>query len=166
MSFYQATDWQPEGPYIPSRQEFKGVSGSSFKVGRAVEFDTSAGTNGYDSDDHKYWVKPYATSDSTAKAVGVVMYNLPASGLFDSNDPEYAGLDWRTRDIKLALLGGPIPMLNKGTGNTVVNMKVAPTISGFKDHESGETVLGKCMQQGVPTGEFAMIYIDIGDAEA
>lgn len=159
---YAATFDQEEAPYIPTHGEFKLDSGYSIRVYSPVKL----GTQDTDEESNKYWVLPYDDFDGKVKTIGIVMENRFKTGYIDYDIYSIAeGIGGYAPDIKLALHGGPIPMLNFGASGSEINEWVAPHPSGFQDWVSGMSIIGKVMEQGAPTGEQCLIYVDIKSSD-
>lgn len=162
MSEYAATYDMEEAPYVPSRGEYKLDSGYSIRQYVPVYL----GTQDTDEPSNKYWVLPYDDYDGITGAVGVVMENRFKTGYVDYDIYNIAaGVGGYAPDIRLAIHGGPVPMLNYCATPTTGNQIVAPHPSGFTDWEVGKAKLGKVMEQAAPTGEQCYIWLDLEEAE-
>lgn len=157
MSEYQASHEMEEAPYVPTRGEFKLDSGYSIRKFVPVKL----GSQDTDEESNKFWVLPYDDWTGTTSVVGVTLENRFKTGYVDYDTyPVFAGVGGYAPDIRLAIQGGPIPMLNFTDGDTTENQLVAPHPSGFTNWITGRAILGKVKEHGIPTGEQCMIWLD------
>jgi len=157
-SQYAATMDMEEAPYIPTHGEYKLDSGYSIRQYVPLKL----GTQDTDEESNKYWVLPYDDYSGFSGTVGISMENRYKTGYIDYDVYSIAeGIGGYAPDIKLAIHGGPIPMLNWCAAATTMRQKVAPHPSGFTDWSEGKTILGYVMEEAVPTGEQCLIYLDI-----
>lgn len=155
---YAATHDMEEAPFIPTHGEFKLDSGYTVRQYIPVV----AGTQDTDEESNKYWVLPYTDTGYNAVPVGITMENRYKTGYIDYDIYSIAdGIGGYAPDIRLAVHGGPIPMLNYCAAATVMRQKVSPHPSGFTDWAEGQSVLGYAMEHAAPTGEQCLIYLDI-----
>ena len=162
MSEYAATYDMEEAPYVPSRGEYKLDSGYSVRQYVPVYL----GTQDTDEPSSKYWVLPYDDYDGITGAVGVTLENRFKTGYIDYDIYGIAaGIGGYAPDIRLAIHGGPVPMLNWCAAPTTGNQIVAPHPSGFTDWSVGKAKLGKVMEQAAPTGEQCYIWLDMEKAQ-
>lgn len=158
MSEYAATMDMEEAPYIPTHGEFKLDSGYSARIYTPVR----VGAIDTDEESNKYWVLPYDDTGYYTLPIGIVMENRFKTGYVDYDiHPISDGIGGFAPDIKLALHGGPIPLLNYCSTASTVNRIVSPHPSGFTDWAEGQAILGKCMEHGAPTGEQCFVFLDI-----
>lgn len=155
---YGATFDQEEAPYIPTHGEFKLDSGYSVRMYTPVK----VGTQDTDEESNKYWVLPYDDTGYATLPAGVTLENRFKTGYIDYDIYSIAeGIGGYAPDIRLAVHGGPIPLLNYCAATATIGQVVAPHPSGFTDWVQGRAILGKVMEHGAPTGEQCLVFIDM-----